>query len=273
MADDAPTIRLVTWNVHGCVGADGRFDPERTADVLAPLDADIFALQEVDSRHGLDTFEFLRRSLGGHFAEARSITTPDGDYGQIVISRRPLRRPRIHDLSVPGREARRAIEVGVDLPGGRLRLVATHLGLGRSERRVQLGRLREIAGRNGRPTVLLGDFNDWRLRGDAHRAFASLFEERTNHRTYPARFPLLPLDRVWCRPAALLRRSWTIPEARHASDHLPVVTDLTPSGILRAPAATLYGDGDCVNYPAARHAPETDHPSFPAETSKQAANR
>ena len=43
---------IASYNVHKCVGADRRFDPERTLRVIHEIDADIMALQEADSRFG-----------------------------------------------------------------------------------------------------------------------------------------------------------------------------------------------------------------------------
>ena len=115
----------MTWNVHSCIGTDGVHDPERTARVIRALDPDILALQEVDSRirplSGLDVFSLLRKAIGGHALEAKSISTTDGHYGQMLISRWPLRNSCVHDLSFEGREPRKAMETRVDLPSGPLR--------------------------------------------------------------------------------------------------------------------------------------------------------
>lgn len=42
--------RIVTWNVHRCVGSDRRLDVDRIAAALAQLNPDIVALQELDAR-------------------------------------------------------------------------------------------------------------------------------------------------------------------------------------------------------------------------------
>jgi len=76
------------------------------------------------------------------------------------------------------------------------------------------------------PQVLLGDMNEWRRRGWGYRLLSTVFESCTSHRTFPAKMPLLPLDRIWCRPASLMVRSWTEHEARRVSDHLPLAADL-----------------------------------------------
>ena len=224
-------LRVVTWNIHGAVGAGRLHDPARTAGVLRALDPDVVALQEVDSRRvrdgAADLFAYLGGALGGHAVEAKAISTADGHYGQLLISRWPLSDRRVHDISVAGREPRRILEVRVDLPAGALRVIATHLGLSAGERRHQFRALAEVAKRDADlPRVLMGDLNEWRRRGPGHRILAPLFDACTSERTFPAALPLLSLDRIYCRPGRLLRRAWTERPARHASDHLPLVADL-----------------------------------------------
>jgi endonuclease/exonuclease/phosphatase family metal-dependent hydrolase len=72
----------------------------------------------------------------------------------------------------------------------------------------------------------MGDFNDWSWRGPVWRALLPLLPARTAHRTFPARFPLLRLDEIFCRPKELLGRSWRDTAGAEASDHLPVVAEL-----------------------------------------------
>src|SRR4051812_34999023 len=115
LVDAMPTtVRVMTWNIHGGVGLDGKFVLSRITDAIGRIEADIVALQEVDSRRrlsdGRSVFDVLREALGGHGIEAKSITTADGDYGQMVIGRRPFGETSIHDISHAAREPRRAIE-------------------------------------------------------------------------------------------------------------------------------------------------------------------
>jgi endonuclease/exonuclease/phosphatase family metal-dependent hydrolase len=230
LTDQPGTLRVVTWNIRGGVGSDGRFDLDRVVRLLKRAEPDIVALQEVDSRRGAihhqHPFVMLRDALGTHSVEAKSIITPDGEYGQILISRWPLSDIRIHDISVLGREPRRAIEAEVHSPFGPLRMAAVHLGLTFRERQTQTQTLVDIASRSPMTTVMAGDFNDWIWRGSVQKAVHQVLPARTWHRTFPSWLPLIRLDRIYCRPAPALLRSWTDRDARGISDHLPVFADI-----------------------------------------------
>jgi endonuclease/exonuclease/phosphatase family metal-dependent hydrolase len=230
LSERAGIVRVATWNIRGGVGADGKFDLARVVRLLKRAEPDIVALQEVDSRRGTGGHEhpflLLRQALGEHAVEAKSIVSAHGEYGQILISRWPLSDIHIHDISVPGREPRRAIEAEVALPYGRLRMAAVHLGLTFGERRAQTQTLVEIARRAPVTTVMAGDFNDWIWRGSVQNAIHRALPARTWHRTFPSWLPLIRLDRVYCRPREALVASFTDREARVLSDHLPVFADV-----------------------------------------------
>jgi endonuclease/exonuclease/phosphatase family metal-dependent hydrolase len=221
-------IRLLTWNIHGALGRNRRFDLARVVALIDRWDPQIVALQEVDSRRDRDVnpFEFLQRELGEHGIGAKSITTADGDYGQMLISRWPLSETVVHDLSYPEREPRRAIASRIATPHGPLRVVATHLGLSIHERRQQADKLIGIAGDEKIATIVMGDFNDWFWVGSVRKALSRELPGRTRFRTFPSLFPLLRLDRIYCRPSGAFVDCYTDPTARHISDHLPVIADV-----------------------------------------------
>ena len=221
-------VRLLTWNIHGTLGHNPRYDLAGVVELIDRWQPHIVALQEVDSRRksDVDPFEFLLRELGEHGIGAKSITTEDGDYGQMLISRWPLSDTMIHDISYPEREPRRAIAATIATPHGPLRFVATHLGLSTHERRSQTKILLDIAGAGGITTVVAGDFNDWFWVGSVRSALSRVLPACTRFRTFPSRLPLLRLDRVYCRPAAALVATFTDRAARHISDHLPVIADV-----------------------------------------------
>jgi len=152
--------------------------------------------------------------------------TADGEYGQALISRWPLENTQIHDLSYPEREPRRAICTDVATPFGPMRVIATHLGLTLRERHTQAIALLKMLGRLDRPTVALGDFNDWLWAGSVRRSLARALPGFSRHRTFPARLPLFELDRIYLWPASALIGSSTDHRARELSDHLPVIADI-----------------------------------------------
>lgn len=224
------TIRLMTWNIHGTFGLNPRFDLVRAIELIRGWSPDIIALQEVDSRRvlpeGGDAFDLLQQALGKHGVSARSITTADGHYGQMLISCCPILKSEVHDISQPEREPRRAIMAEIEAPAGRVRVVATHLGLSVGERRGQTRQLLSLGGPADMPTVVLGDFNDWFWVGSVHAALEREFPGRSRFRTFPSLWPVLKLDRVFCRPAAALQTCMTDPSARTISDHLPIIADI-----------------------------------------------
>ncbi|MCB1155366.1 endonuclease/exonuclease/phosphatase family protein [bacterium] len=229
----APSDRVVTvatYNVHSCVGTDGRRDPERVAQAIGELDADIVGLQEVDSgyRHagGVDQLDALSRRTKMHAVAGPTLVDSAKSYGNGLLSRRPPLGVRRLDLSVPGFEPRGALVADFDVDGLALRVIVTHFGLSAAERFTQAGRLVGLL--DDRPEgvqILLGDFNEWAPRRRTIRLLATHFGPSARLRTFPSRFPLFALDRIWVVPPGQTASARTLktPLFRIASDHLPVV--------------------------------------------------
>jgi endonuclease/exonuclease/phosphatase family metal-dependent hydrolase len=231
MAADPKPLRVLSWNVHGFVGRAGKRDAAAVLRAVHQFDADIVALQEIDERFrdagDSPTFMQLRDAFGPHSAEARTICSPDGDYGHVLMSRWPLTDGELIDLSVRRREPRLAISARVAAPGGTLRVVAAHLGLSARERRHQLAVISQhLAVTDDSAAVVLGDFNDWRRKGSATRELCPPFVEVFSRPSFPAYYPLLPLDRIWCRQPLRAIAAGTADAFAHLSDHLPVFADL-----------------------------------------------
>jgi len=226
----ARTIRVMTWNIHGGIGPDRKRDLARVVDVIKAHNPDVLALQEVDSR-GRPPDEplplaYFSQALGQHQAEARTIVAEGGHYGHAVISRWPLTRVKLHDLSYGRFEKRFAIETDIETPFGPVNFSAVHLGLWFTERSRQARQLADIAKSEHRVSIMLGDFNDWPWRGPVRRALAASLPSCTHHRTFPSYCPVLLLDRIYCRPRGALITSWVDPVGARASDHLPVFADI-----------------------------------------------
>ena len=223
-------LGIASYNVHSGVGLDGRCNAARIARVLKELECDIYALQEVDNQPG-DHEESLQLE---HFARALNMTAvpglrivrKTGEYGNAILTRLPVLSVRRHDLSHSWFEPRGAIDVQLDVRGTTLRVIATHLGLSRSERRLQWQRLMVALSESPLdiPTVLLGDMNEWYRGAATLREAHRIFGEPPAPVAFPAFAPLLALTRIWVRPRQALlsmqvHRSET---ARKASDHLAV---------------------------------------------------
>jgi endonuclease/exonuclease/phosphatase family metal-dependent hydrolase len=223
------TLTVASYNVHRCLGRDGRHDPGRVAKVIEELQADVIALQEVDFRYhvrrGVDQLRFLAEATGLQSVWGPVLYGPRGQYGNGVLTRHEVLAVRSIDLSVPRHQRRGALDVDLAVHGTRVRIIAAHLGLGLNERQIQVrSLLQAIADHDGHPLILLGDFNEWRPPSRPLRRLHRHFGRTPGVRSYPSNFPLFALDRVWVQPRSALVtvEVHTSRWARRASDHLPV---------------------------------------------------
>ncbi|HEX2390247.1 MAG TPA: endonuclease/exonuclease/phosphatase family protein, partial [Casimicrobiaceae bacterium] len=209
-------LTVATWNIHGAIGADGRYAPTRIVDVLREVDADIVALQEVASEQAHENFlRDLERETGFHVAAGLLRQRHGDDFGNALLSRYPVQSVEHLDLTVDHYEPRGAIDVcidvGIALP---LRVIATHLGLRPGERREQVRRIISAFERDSpHPTLLMGDLNEWFLWGRPLRWLHAHFRNiPPAPPTFPARRPVFALDRIWVSPSGGVTRL-----ARHSS--------------------------------------------------------
>jgi len=229
-AAPAGRIAIASYNIHSGVGMDRRCSPARIAAVLKELDCDIYALQEVDNRPGEHEesmqLDYLARVTGMEAVPGLRIVRHTGEYGNAILTRLPIVSVRRHDLSHSRYEPRGAVDVHVDVAGTPLRIIATHLGLIRSERRVQWHRLMAALAESppDMPTILLGDMNEWYRPSVRLREANRIFGEPPAPVAFPSFAPCLALTRIWVRPlrALLTLQAHRSKTARRASDHLPV---------------------------------------------------
>lgn len=221
-------IRVATYNAHDCIGRDGVYDPARIAGVVAALDADVVALQEITLDHAGDVLATLQDVPGMQAVDGTLFDRGVGRYGNMLLSRHPVVSQRLHDLSFVGREPRGLVDATLEIGGKPCRVAATHLGLKTAERRQQIQRVATLLADAELPAVLMGDFNVWL----GSKALAPLFDIGFIHRPVPSFptwwMPLLPLDRVFVRgfPQSICHWRYDKPPASLASDHFPVVIDV-----------------------------------------------
>jgi endonuclease/exonuclease/phosphatase family metal-dependent hydrolase len=227
-------LRIGSYNIHRCVGADGCCDPQRVVQVIREIDCDPLGLQEVDNSPGPTPaslqLDFLARATGMAAIAGLRIVRHMGHYGNALLTRHRILGVRRHDLSFSWREPRGALDVDLEIQGAVTRFIVTHLGLTPGERRHQMRRILSIVahGSAAMPVVLLGDLNEWLPLGRPLRWLHASFGRPPAVRSFPAFLPMLALDRIWVRPRDTLLsvRAHRSPAARLASDHLPVTAEL-----------------------------------------------
>lgn len=225
-------FRIATYNIHRCVGRDGKKNLTRIARVLREINADIIALQEVTSQPEIadDILASLAAVTGMEPIEGFTLTTTGARYGNALLSKFPVSAIQRYDISVKGREPRGVIQAKLNINDQTVILWATHLGLGIRERYLQAEKLlKTVDGIESDLSVLLGDFNEWLSWSRLLRGIGKKFTNRHSPATFPSHRPLLKLDRIWVRPVDKLStlRAHSTELSRVASDHLPLVADIT----------------------------------------------
>lgn len=237
--------RLLTYNVHRCVGVDRKLDVERIAAVIAEHEPDIVCLQELDVGRartgGVDQAHAIAERLAMTFHFNAAMRVEAEQYGDAILTHRPERLMRAGPLpsvtGVPGNEPRGALWAAIDLDGGTVQVINTHLGLIPREQRLQAEALvgphwlghEACTG----PTILTGDFNATsitrpyqtlvRRLDDAQRRLG----QRPTVKTFPSGFPAIRIDHCFVSPEIRVTavKAPFSPLARMASDHLPLIMD------------------------------------------------
>ena len=237
--------RILTYNVHRCVGNDRRLDVARVADVIAALNPDIVALQELDvgrARTGhVDQANEIAARLDMAFHFHAALKVEKELYGDAILTAYPERLIQVGPL--PGHprigalEPRGALWVEVEIDGRAVQIVNTHLGLVPREQQIQAASLAGPAWmahpRCRTPSILLGDFNAtgtsvvYRTLTQAMQPARRLARKRSPSSTFPAQLPVLRIDHLFVSAGIEVRDVFAPFDAgtRLASDHLPLVMD------------------------------------------------
>lgn len=256
MSAEPPTgkslLRVLTMNIHkGFSVLNRRFVLPELRDAVRSVGADIVFLQEVQGEHTRHSarvarwplqphHEFLADEIWPQVAYGRNAVYARGHHGNALLSRFAIVDHENHDVSVGRHEARGLLHcrLGGPLLPAPIHVICVHLGLSEHHRRQQLLLLCALVEQRVPPQALLlvaGDFNDWRDRAHAvlereiglQEVYVSA--EGRAARTFPARWPLLRLDRIYVRnarahrPLALPRQPWSL-----LSDHAPLAAEILP---------------------------------------------
>jgi endonuclease/exonuclease/phosphatase family metal-dependent hydrolase len=242
------TLHILTMNMHMGFGFfNRRFILPELRDAVRHVSADVVFLQEVNGEQqnhaqkvkGWPTtsqYEFLADSMWTDFAYGRNAVYPHGHHGNALLSKYPIIRHDNRDISILGTEERGLLHCVLQVPAfGEVHAICVHLGLKESHRQQQLKLLTDLLADlpADAPVIVAGDFNDWRQKADAALASTGLKEVFVETfgapaKSFPARFPLLRLDRIYVRnatvhaPRVLSNRPWS-----HLSDHAPLAVEVT----------------------------------------------
>jgi endonuclease/exonuclease/phosphatase family metal-dependent hydrolase len=247
-APDVHRLRVLTVNTHkGFTALNRRFILPELREAVRSTSADLVFLQEVLGGHdrhatryqdwpSMSQYEFLADSMWSDFAYGQNAVYPDGHHGNALLSKYPIIRHRNLDVSITGPERRGLLHCVLQVPGhDEVHAICVHLSLLESHRQLQLDLLCQLLESlpDDAPVIIAGDFNDWQLQGNKRLGrcdyLHEVFERNNGHlaKTYPARFPMLRLDRIYLRnatshsPRILGNRPWT-----HLSDHLPLAVEV-----------------------------------------------
>ena len=240
------TLRVMTYNVHSCIGMDGKLTPERIARVIARYAPDIVALQELDvgrlRTEGMDQAHLIARYLEMDFHFHPALHIEEERYGDAILTHLPMRLVKVGALpglsSKPFLEPRGAMWVEVDVQGAPIQVLNTHLGLLPGERLAQVEALlgsEWLAHPDCRgPVILCGDFNALPSSRACRRLRDRLKDAQVEHKrqrprgTFFGRFPVVRIDHVFV-DASLEVADIEVPDselARLASDHLPLIVEV-----------------------------------------------
>lgn len=221
-------MRLASYNLRKCRGTDGKRAPGRILDVINGIEADVVALQEADMRLGARPAALPHRMIDTHtdFTSVPVAASPVsvGWHGNAILVRKSAVVEAVHRLDLPGLEPRGAVAVDLE----NIRVVAVHLGLMRSYRQKQLHAIRAALAQMAlKPTVILGDFNEWSRTGGLD-PLKDAFDVIAPGKSFHASRPVAALDRIALDASLELRDAGVVETdlSRRASDHLPIWADV-----------------------------------------------
>jgi len=218
-------LRIVTYNIHkGFSQFNRRMMLYELREQLRLLDADIVFLQEVQGKHSLHAqridswpeepqHAFLAGDVWQSTVYASNMMYDHGHHGNAILSRFPIAHAFNQDVTHLRFERRGLLHGRIEVPDlpASVHCVCVHLSLFARSRRRQMDALAsylEDIAEYDSPLIIAGDFNDWRNEADVLLAqrlgLVEIFGGVTGSpgvpvRSFPARRPVLRLDRIYVR--------------------------------------------------------------------------
>lgn len=224
------TVKLASYNIRKGIGTDRVRNPLRILKVLQEVDADIVALQEADRRFGARS-SVLPQVLIEHHSDYSPVPLDVqqdsmGWHGNAILVRKGFTVTHHDIIHIPYLEPRGVVTATIEIAGGPLTVFGMHLdlsGLWRARQAQVIAALAEEA-RIDRPTVLMGDLNEWRAQAGCFRSFGRHFRILDCGPSFHSRRPVGRLDRIMhCERLSLMGCGvHQSALAATASDHLPV---------------------------------------------------
>jgi endonuclease/exonuclease/phosphatase family metal-dependent hydrolase len=230
-------IKVASYNIRKGIGTDRRRNPDRILDVLREIDADVIALQEADRRFGTKA-AILSPLLLEEQSPWKAIPfgareTSMGWHGNVLLVRKDAHVLDCEAIHLPAIEPRGAVMADVRVNGTAIRIVGMHLDLSGLWRRRQAHSIMAYVDSSveRRPTVMMGDLNEWSRNSGALRDFGRHFAFAATGPSFHARKPVGRLDRIMTSPEFHIIDCgvWHSPTARKASDHLPIWAMIEPA--------------------------------------------
>lgn len=240
-------FKLLTLNMHkGFTVFNRQFVLPELRDAVRTLSVEVVFLQEVHGSHlhharrhkhwpEVPQYEYLADNMWPEYSYGRNAVYPHGDHGNALLSKYPILRYQNLDVSIGNIEQRGLLHSVLKIPGhDEVHTICVHLGLRENHRQQQLQLLCKLVESlpPSAPVIVAGDFNDWRKKADSilkccglGDVFVSAYGKPA--KSFPARWPLLSLDRIYTRnasfhnPEVLHHRPWS-----HLSDHAPLAVEI-----------------------------------------------
>lgn len=233
-------LKIICFNIHGGYDMKGHRDLRRLHDLMQNYNIDIGVFQEIETRPSRGGTDSDINSLAGperpHHLPGLAMKEGEGWYGNLIVSRYPILRGLVHNLElIRSFEPRNAVDALIDSPLGKIRVIGTHLSLTPWERwseiRSLISLMDKVDETEKNPLLLMGDINEWRSRSRLLRHLGERMESVTCGRSFPSRYPLFRLDRVWQDNCPFFVKAETLHtrEMWHLSDHLPVIITIDNS--------------------------------------------